>query len=151
MEARRIAFIKPSALGDIVHALPVLTALRARFPTARITWVVNSAYEPLIRNHPDLTDTLGFDRGAFKKGLWHAARYAISFARELRCRRFDLVVDLLEIRRPGHRPLPSGASPAVITESSRVRIQSPFDSVTSAETAVVASAFAASERSSMTR
>ena len=109
MEARRIAFIKPSALGDIVHALPVLTALRARFPAARITWVVNSAYEPLVRNHPDLTDTLCFDRGAFKKGIWHATRYALSFARELRRRRFDLVVDLQGLLRTGLMCLATGA------------------------------------------
>ncbi len=80
MDARRIALIKPSALGDIVHSLPVLTALRVRFPSARITWVVNSAYEPLITDHPDLTDTLAFDRGAFTKGVWHATRYAMDFA-----------------------------------------------------------------------
>jgi len=101
MEARRIALIKPSALGDVVHALPVLTALRVRFPSAKITWVINAAYEPLIRNHPDLTDTLAFDRGAFRKGLLRSARYALSFAGELRRRNFDLVVDLQGLFRTG--------------------------------------------------
>src|SRR5215211_872402 len=101
VDARRIAIIKPSALGDIVHSLPVLTALRVRFPAARITWVVNSAYEPLVRNHPDLTDTLPFDRGAFKGGVWKAIRYAASFAAELRRRRFDLVIDLQGLLRTG--------------------------------------------------
>jgi lipopolysaccharide heptosyltransferase I len=101
MDACRIALIKPSALGDVVHALPVLTALRVRFPTARITWVINSAYEPLVRNHPDLTDTLPFDRGAFKKGLFRSARYALSFASELRRRNFDLVIDLQGLLRTG--------------------------------------------------
>ncbi|HSQ57592.1 MAG TPA: glycosyltransferase family 9 protein, partial [Gemmata sp.] len=109
MEARRIAFIKPSALGDIVHALPVLTALRVRFPAARITWVVNSSFEPLIHHHPDVTDTLAFDRGAFKNGPWHATRYAFSFARELRRRRFDLVVDLQGLLRTGLMCLATGA------------------------------------------
>jgi len=106
---RRIALIKPSALGDIVHALPVLTALRRRFPTARITWVVNTAYEPLLRGHPDLTDTLPFDRGAFKRGLVESLRYAASFAAELRRRRFDLVVDLQGLLRSGLMCLASGA------------------------------------------
>ena len=68
LRPRRIALIKPSALGDIVHALPVLSALRARFPHAQITWVVNKTYEPLIASHPDLSDTLAFDRGAFRRG-----------------------------------------------------------------------------------
>ena len=53
-DARRIAIIKPSALGDIVHSLPVLTALRRRFPAAHITWVINRVYEPLLQGHPDV-------------------------------------------------------------------------------------------------
>src|SRR6188768_2060228 len=109
LDARRIALLKPSALGDIVHALPVLGALRVRFPHAHITWVVNSAYEPLVRNHPDLTDTLAFDRGAFKKGIWKSIRYAWSFGAELRRRRFDLVIDLQGLLRTGLMCLATGA------------------------------------------
>lgn len=109
MDARRIALIKPSALGDVVHSLPVLTALRMRFPAARITWVINSAYEPLIRDHPHLTDTLPFDRGAFKNGLWQSTRYALSFAAELRHRRFDLVIDLQGLLRTGLMCLATGS------------------------------------------
>ena len=101
MDASRIALIKPSALGDVVHALPVLTALRIRFPAARITWVINSAYEPLIKDHPDLTDTLPFDRGVFRKGVLRSTRYALSFAGELRRRDFDLVIDLQGLLRTG--------------------------------------------------
>src|SRR6478735_10793739 len=109
MDAERIALIKPSALGDVVHALPVLTALRVRFSSARITWVINSAYEPLIKHHPDLNETLAFDRGAFKKGIWHSARYALSFARELRRRQFDLLIDLQGLLRTGFMCLATGA------------------------------------------
>jgi heptosyltransferase-1 len=110
LDARRIALIKPSALGDIIHALPVLTALRVRFPAARITWVVNSAFESLIRNHPDLTDTLPFDRGVFRKSPWHSARYAMAFAHELRQRRFDLVIDLQGLFRSGLMCLATGSA-----------------------------------------
>jgi lipopolysaccharide heptosyltransferase I len=109
MNPRRIALIKPSALGDIVHALPVLTALRKRFPTARITWVINTTYEPLIRQHPDLSDTLPFDRGLFKHGIWRACRYAVAFAAELRSRQFDLVIDLQGLLRTGLMCLATGS------------------------------------------
>src|SRR3954468_9231139 len=92
--ASRIALIKPSALGDIVHSLPVLSALRRRYPEAHITWVVNRGYEPLLRGHPDLTDTLPLDRRAARAG-WRAAAVTYArFFRELRRRRFDLVLDL---------------------------------------------------------
>ena len=66
--ARRIALIKPSALGDIVHSLPVLTALRRRYPEAHLTWVVNRGYEPLLVGHPDLDATLPFDRKVSQAG-----------------------------------------------------------------------------------
>lgn len=98
---KRVAILKPSALGDIVHALPVLTALWERFPDSSITWVVNKAYEPLLAGHPHLTDTLPFDRGAFRRGPLKAARYTRRFADELRRRRFDLVIDLQGLLRTG--------------------------------------------------
>jgi ADP-heptose:LPS heptosyltransferase len=106
---RRIALVKPSALGDIVHALPVLSALRAKFPHAAITWVVNKSYEPLLAGHPDLTDTLAFDRGAARRGIRGAAGYAARFAAELRRRRFDLVIDLQGLLRTGLMCLATGA------------------------------------------
>src|SRR3954471_20978553 len=107
VDARRIAIIKPSALGDIVHSLPVLTALRTRFPAASITWVVNRSCEALLTGHPDLTDTLPFDRAALKGR--RAFRTAWTFARELRRRRFDLVIDMQGLLRTGVMTRVSGA------------------------------------------
>lgn len=118
IDARRIALIKPSALGDIVHSLPVLTALRARFPAAHITWVVNAAYESLLTGHPDLTDTLAFDRGALK-GVRGAVATAWTFARELRARRFDLVIDMQGLLRSGVMARVSGARTRVGFRSAR--------------------------------
>jgi heptosyltransferase I len=133
VEARRIALIKPSALGDIVHALPVLPALRVRFPDASITWVVNSSYEPLLAGHPDLTDTLAFDRAVFKQGMRRAITSAFAFARELRRRRFDLVIDMQGLFRSGLMARVSGAPRRVGFSSAREgaryaythRVQSP--------------------------
>jgi heptosyltransferase-1 len=102
IDAQRIALLKPSALGDIVHALPVLHALRERFPQARISWVVGRAYAPLLHGHPDLDETITFDR---RGGL----RSALVLARELRRRRFDLVIDLQGLLRTG---LMCAAAPA---------------------------------------
>ncbi len=94
IDAKRIALLKPSALGDIVHSLPVLRALRLRFPAAEITWVVNRSYAGLLDHQPDLTNVLIFDR--------HRPLRAIAFlARELIRRRFDLVIDLQGLFRTG--------------------------------------------------
>lgn len=94
IDAERIAIIKPSALGDIVHALPVLSAVRARFPKARLTWVVNRTYEPLLAGHPDLDATLPFDRAGLKRGVGPLFATLSGFLRALRQGRFDLVLDL---------------------------------------------------------
>lgn len=104
LKPNRVALIKPSALGDIVHSLPVLSALRRLYPDARITWVVNRAFEPLIRNHPDLSATLTFDRAAARRvtALCH-------FVRELRAARFDLAIDLQGLLRTGLMTLATGA------------------------------------------
>src|SRR5438128_8493228 len=90
LRPERIALIKPSALGDIVHALPVLTALRRRYPRAHLAWVVNRVYEPLLRGHPDLNEIICFDRSAGQRGYIAGALSLARFLRELRGRRFDL-------------------------------------------------------------
>ena len=109
IDACRIALIKPSALGDVVHALPVLGALRIRFPKAHIAWVINRGYRELIDGHPALDETIPFDRAALKGGLRKAAGASFSFARELRRKRFDLVVDLQGLARSGLMTLATGA------------------------------------------
>src|SRR5262249_58666126 len=118
-DARRIALIKPSALGDIVHSLPVLTALRHRFPHAHITWIVNRGYEPLLRGHRDLDDTLPFDRAATRNGWRRSLAYYRHFLSELRRRRFDLVIDLQGLLRSGLMAAASGAARRVGFSSAR--------------------------------
>jgi lipopolysaccharide heptosyltransferase II len=107
---RRIVLIKPSALGDIVHALPVLSALRRRFPQAHISWLVNRAYEPLLQGHPDLDATLAFDRGAARGGWLSAAATFTRFFRALRAGRFDLAIDLQGLLRSGVMTWATGAA-----------------------------------------
>jgi lipopolysaccharide heptosyltransferase I len=108
--AERIALIKPSALGDIIHSLPVLTALRQRYPRAHITWVVNQTYEPLLRGHRDLDETLPFDRRASRRGWRAAARAWLHFLSELRQRRFDLAIDLQGLFRTALMVAATGAA-----------------------------------------
>lgn len=66
MNPRRVLILKPSSLGDIVHTLPSLAALRAAFPAAHITWMVNPEWAPLLEGHPHLDETLLFPRSDFR-------------------------------------------------------------------------------------
>jgi lipopolysaccharide heptosyltransferase I len=118
-QAGRIALIKPSALGDIVHSLPVLTALRGRYPEAHITWVVNRGYEPLLKEHPDLDATLPFDRKASGPGWAGALRNHARFLHAFRRQRFDLVVDLQGLLRSGLMAACSGAARRVGLSTAR--------------------------------
>ncbi len=102
-EPRKILIVKPSALGDIVHALPVLHLLRRRFKTAEISWLVVPAFASLLEGHRLLDDVLLFERKRFAN-LWRdpsAAKGLFSFAMRLRREKFDLAIDLQGLLRSG--------------------------------------------------
>ncbi|MCU0703588.1 MAG: glycosyltransferase family 9 protein [Fimbriiglobus sp.] len=106
---RRVAILKPSALGDIAHAVPVLSAVRRLFPAAHLSWVVNRAYVPLLAGHPHLDAVIPFDRGSFSRGPLAATRYSLAFSDRLRRARFDLVLDLQGLLRTGLMTAATGA------------------------------------------
>jgi heptosyltransferase-1 len=87
-DIRHILIIKPSALGDIVLALPALHALRAHFKESDISWLVRPEFAPLLCDHPELNDVILFDR----KNL-HTPKQLAALIQELRSRHFDLVFD----------------------------------------------------------
>lgn len=58
MATTRILIIRTSALGDVVHALPVLTAIRRNLQDARIGWLVEAVFAPLLDGHPDLDQVI---------------------------------------------------------------------------------------------
>jgi heptosyltransferase I len=61
----RIAIVMMTALGDAVHVLPVVTALKRHRPDCHITWVLQPGPARLVRGHPDIDDIVIFDK---KKG-----------------------------------------------------------------------------------
>jgi heptosyltransferase-1 len=112
LTARRIAIIKPSALGDVVQTLPLLPALRKRFPGSWITWVIQRELSDLVSEHPDLDDVLTVDR----RPRWSAAR---RFLGELRRQRFDLVLDLQGLLRTAVMTWATGAPWRIGLETAR--------------------------------
>ena len=63
LEPQRICIIKPTSLGDVVHCLPILPALRVLFPTSQVSWVVNAAFRGLLDGRPDLDRVITYERG----------------------------------------------------------------------------------------
>ncbi len=108
---RDILIIKPSAIGDIVHALPVLALLRRKWPEAKISWLVASSCASLLEGHPDLHEVIRFDRRRFGEGWRNLAAAAglFGFTRALHHRQFDLVIDLQGLFRSGWLAARTGA------------------------------------------
>ena len=99
----RILIIKPSAIGDVVHTLPILNLVRRRWPGAHVAWLVTPTCAGLLDGHPQLDEVIRFERGRFAAG-WRspaAAAALFRFGRALRDRRFDLVIDLQGLFRSG--------------------------------------------------
>lgn len=95
----KILLLKPSSLGDVIHALPVLRLLRLHFRAAEIFWWIDSALAPLIEGDPDLTGIVRFERKRWGKPRhWPEMLRSI---RWLRAQKFDLVIDLQCLLRSG--------------------------------------------------
>ena len=88
-EFAKILLIKLSAVGDVVHTIPVINKLRRRFPAAQLDWLVKPAIGELLRSHPAVSNVVEF---AFDD--WSAPWRPIRLAAKLRRTRYDLVVDL---------------------------------------------------------
>ncbi|MCL2700993.1 MAG: glycosyltransferase family 9 protein [Phycisphaerae bacterium] len=98
---QRILLIKPSALGDVVTAAPVLRGLRRRFPNSHIAWLVATSCVDLIRHDGDLNEVILFDRKAAGR-LGVAGFRTLSRLRgQLKGGRFDWVIDLQGLLRSG--------------------------------------------------
>jgi len=87
---REICIVMLSAIGDAVHVLPVANALKRAWPESRITWVIQPVPHRLVRHHPAIDDFVLFHR---RRGLQGWMGFA-DFARDVRERRFDLVMGL---------------------------------------------------------
>ena len=109
-EAKRVLIIKPSSMGDVVHALPVLGALRRAWPGAHIAWVVSRGCAGVIEGHPQLDEVIVFEREAWGWGrVWGASVGLVRLIRRLRAGRYDVALDLQGLLRTGLMTRLSGA------------------------------------------
>jgi heptosyltransferase-1 len=97
-DPRSILVIKPSSLGDVVHTLPAVAAVKRRWPSARLTWLVNPEWAPLLAGNPTVDDIVEFPRK--KLGGLFGWRHFPAWLRELRARvQPDLVLDFQGLLR----------------------------------------------------
>ncbi len=110
----KICIVMMSAVGDAVHVLPVIKAIKRRDPRSHITWVLQPGPASLVRGHPAVDEIIIFDRS---RGL-AAFRNAIT---ELRAREFDLLINLQVYFKAGVITAFSGASRRLGFDRARAR------------------------------
>ncbi len=95
-EPGNILILKPSALGDVVLAMPAFNTLRASFPEANISWLVRPEFAPVFDGTPRPDKLVIFDRKALSSWYCNPKTCAelVKFLKQLRKSRYDLVIDL---------------------------------------------------------
>lgn len=92
----KLLIVKTSALGDIIHAFPVLNYLRQKFPHAQIDWVIEKPFAEMIQAHPYVNQvhcihSHKWRKGIFSRETFHEMR---EFRKKLRQQEYDVVFDL---------------------------------------------------------
>ena len=133
----KILVVKPSSLGDVIHAFPVVSALGRGLPGCRIDWVVRPEYAELVKAHPAVRKVWIFDRTAWGDPLRVGRTIPEIFYlfRAVRRQRYDTVLDLQGLFRSALVAWLSGAGRRVGFSNARelaplfytrkVRVQDP--------------------------
>lgn len=95
----KILILKPSSLGDVVQALPVLRLLKGHLPASEIYWWIDSGLAPLLEGDPDLARVVRFERKRWVTPVhWPEMLRSIAW---MRAQHFDWVIDLQGLARSG--------------------------------------------------
>lgn len=89
---QRILIIRPFFLGDIILSLPVAQAIRRHRPDAHIAWLVREEWRDLLPGHSVVDEIIPFSKARMHSAA--APKEFLRVARELRCRRFDMTLNL---------------------------------------------------------
>ncbi|MDH3723845.1 MAG: lipopolysaccharide heptosyltransferase I [Desulfobacteraceae bacterium] len=101
-----ILIVKLSAIGDVIHTLPALNALRNYYPNANITWLVEEDAAPLVQGHKALNRVLVSKRKHWLKALRSLSflstiKEIFGFIKALRDTRYDMILDFQALLKSG--------------------------------------------------
>ena len=83
-----ILIIQTAFLGDVVLATSLVEKIHDYYPDARIDFLIRKGYESLFNNHPKINEVITFDKAKRK------LRNLYRLLRELRCKKYDLVINV---------------------------------------------------------
>ena len=110
---KNILVVKLSAIGDVIHALPVSYAIKETYPEAHLTWVVEPPAYDLLTMNPYIDEIIVFEKKKFKSVSGFLANYG-PLKRKIQQRKYDAVLDLqglfksAAIARLGQAPVKLG-------------------------------------------
>ena len=108
---RRILLVKPSSMGDVLHALPVVSAIHAQWPETELRWLIQPVWRSLVEGHPGVAGTILFPREKFRgPSGW---LLSLGWLRTLRDWKPDLAIDLQGLLRSALFSRISGAGDVV--------------------------------------
>jgi lipopolysaccharide heptosyltransferase II len=95
----KILILKPSSLGDVIQALPVLRLIKSHLPASEVFWWIDAGLAPLLEGDPDLAGLVRFERKRWAAPQhWPEMLHSIRWMRE---QHFDWVIDLQCLARSG--------------------------------------------------
>ena len=97
---KKVLIVKMWALGDLLMATPILTALKIAYPGCEITWLTDKFYAEVLRGNPNIDHLIEIDSGTWtrlfrKAKLAQFWRESMKMRRELQETGFDIVVNLI--------------------------------------------------------
>ncbi len=115
MDSQKFLIVRLSAVGDVIRTLPAAKALKERYPSSSITWIVEEPSQDFLRSQPEVDEVILFPRKRWTKGIkslrkiWGTLGEMRVFVEDLRRRRFDVVLDFHGILKSGLLSFLSGS------------------------------------------
>ncbi len=99
----KILIIKPSSLGDVIHALPFLKALKESFPHAEIDWVISRSLKGILEDNPLIHELIIINKDEWKsiERIPVTIKEIFSLKKKLQSKQYDMVIDLQGLLRSG--------------------------------------------------
>jgi heptosyltransferase-1 len=102
-EPKKILVIKPSSLGDVIHAMPFLDNLKMIYPDSHISWIISKNLKGIIEGHNLIDEIIIFDKDRWQDidNIVDTVREVPYFVKKLKKQYFDIVIDLQGLLRTG--------------------------------------------------
>lgn len=111
---RSLLVIKPSSLGDIIHTLPAVHAIKEAYPHLYVRWIAKPEWLPLLHGVPCVNESIAYPQSTFRGlgGFTRAALWSAEWNKRPRPQP-ELVLDFQGLLRSGLLALTSGSGPVI--------------------------------------